>query len=167
MDANNKEFHVGDRVFSFTEGIGVVESISIVPNLPYPVRVRWEKTKATSYYTEDGKYYEDDSRPDRNIYSLEKPKVSGDSIVNGIAQRMMNALDKKTEDAINPAHYQTKGLPEAYEIINHLAHKEQYEGFLWGNIIKYAYRYVQKEDKAETAGKIAWYANKLLDLNKN
>lgn len=79
-------------------------------------------------------------------------------------ERMEDALNKKVEDAVNPAHYKVEGLPEAIDIINHLMHREQYEGFLWGNILKYAYRYGRKGDKAETAGKIAWYANQLKDL---
>lgn len=85
---------------------------------------------------------------------------------SGVADRMMDALDKKTDDAINPSHYQVKGLPEAIDIINHLMHREQYEGFLWGNILKYAYRFGRKGDKAETAGKIAWYAKELKELEE-
>lgn len=79
-------------------------------------------------------------------------------------ERMEDALSKKVDDAVNPSHYKVEGLPEAIDIINHLMHREQYEGFLWGNILKYAYRFGRKGDKAETAGKIAWYANQLKDL---
>lgn len=75
-------------------------------------------------------------------------------------------MNKNNSDAINPAHYRVKGLPEANEIMNHLMHREQLEGFYWGNIIKYAYRYGRKGDKAETAGKIAWYAQKLQELGE-
>lgn len=70
-------------------------------------------------------------------------------------------MNKNNTDAVNPSHYQVAGIPEAIEIMQHLMTKEQLEGFLWGNIIKYAYRYGRKGDKAETAGKIAWYANQL------
>lgn len=69
-------------------------------------------------------------------------------------------------DAINPAYYRVKGLPEAHDIMTHLMTKEQLEGFYWGNIIKYTYRYGRKGDKAETAGKIAWYATKLKELEE-
>ena len=79
-------------------------------------------------------------------------------------ERMEDALNKKVEDAVNPSHYKVEGLPEAIDIINHLMHREQYEGFLWGNILKYAYRYGRKGDKAETAGKIEWYARQLKEL---
>lgn len=68
---------------------------------------------------------------------------------------------ERMEDAINPSHYKVEGLPEAIDIMNHLMTPEQFEGFLWGNIMKYVYRFGRKGDKGETAGKIAWYANQL------
>ena len=67
----------------------------------------------------------------------------------------------RMEDAINPSHYKVEGLPEAIDIMNHLMTPDQFEGFLWGNIMKYAYRFGRKGDKGETAGKSAWYANQL------
>lgn len=84
-----------------------------------------------------------------------------DSDTRGKVEAMMGALEKVEYSAINPSHYRVEGIPEAIEIMGHLMTKEQMEGFLWGNILKYAYRYGRKGDKAETAGKIAWYAQKL------
>lgn len=75
-------------------------------------------------------------------------------------------LNKIDDTVVNPAHYQVEGIPEAIEIMSHLMTKEQFEGFLWGNIIKYVYRYGRKGDKKETAGKIAWYAKKLGEVMK-
>lgn len=69
------------------------------------------------------------------------------------------------KDTINPSHYRVEGIPEAIEIMRGLMTDEQLEGFLWGNILKYAYRYGRKGDKKETAGKIEWYAKKLEVLN--
>ena len=74
--------------------------------------------------------------------------------------------DILANSAINPKHYRVEGLPEAIDIMDHLMTPEQFEGFLWGNIIKYAYRYGRKGDKAETAGKIAWYATQLKELEE-
>lgn len=68
-------------------------------------------------------------------------------------------------DPINPSHYRVEGIPEAIDIMHGLMSTEQIEGFLWGNIIKYAYRYGLKGDKKETAGKIKWYADMLEYLN--
>lgn len=84
-----------------------------------------------------------------------------DSDTRGKVEAMIGALEKVEYAAVNPSHYRVEGIPEAIEIIKHLMAKEQLEGFLWGNILKYAYRYGRKGDKAETVGKIAWYAQKL------
>lgn len=81
-------------------------------------------------------------------------------------RKQMEKSKVGNSDAVNPMHYQVAGIPEAIEIMAHLMTKEQMEGFLWGNIIKYAYRYGRKGDKAETAGKIAWYAQKLKELEE-
>lgn len=148
----NEKFFVGDKVFSLNFGFGVVENILDDKGNPYPVAVRWSDDSkypnTFSYFSENGVYDVQDEDPKLDIHPLS------------------NVLDKKTEDAINPSHYKVKSLPEAIDIINHLMHREQYEGFLWGNILKYAYRFGHKGDKAETAGKIAWYANKLKELEK-
>lgn len=89
-----------------------------------------------------------------------------DSELDGEVEVRVDALEKIEDSAINPAHYQVEGIPEAIEIMEHLMTKEQLEGFLWGNIIKYSYRYGRKGDKAETAGKIKWYAQKLKELGE-
>lgn len=81
-------------------------------------------------------------------------------------RKQMREFKDGDSDAVNPAHYRVEGIPEAIEIIAHLMTREQLEGFFWGNIIKYAYRYGRKGDKAETAGKIAWYAQKLKELGE-
>ena len=87
-----------------------------------------------------------------------------DSELDGEVEIRVDALKKVEYTAINPSHYQVAGIPEAIEIMEHLMTKEQLEGFLWGNIVKYAYRYGHKGDKAETAGKIAWYAKRLEEV---
>ena len=89
-----------------------------------------------------------------------------DSELDGEVEVRVDALEKIEDSAINPAHYQVEGIPEAIEIMEHLMTTEQLEGFLWGNIIKYSYRYGRKGDKAETAGKIKWYAQKLKELGE-
>jgi hypothetical protein len=88
------------------------------------------------------------------------------SDIEGEVEMRTDALEKIEDSAINPAHYQVEGIPEAIDIMTHLMTKEQFEGFLWGNIIKYSYRYGRKGDKAETAGKIAWYANQMKALEE-
>lgn len=135
------KFKVGDRVFAPFQGYGTVVDISHDEDDElYPISVKWDdiNVEDISTFTSDGHFWHDDPETAHTI-----------------------TLVGKIEDAVNPSHYQVAGIPEAIEIMQHLMTKEQLEGFLWGNIIKYAYRYGRKGDKAETAGKIAWYANQL------
>lgn len=169
MHADGEKFHVGDIVYSLTSGVGVITKIDANENLEYPIVVHWTGAISISFpeydfFTLAGTFYSDRRVPDKDIVPVED--VDLDEEGTGVVDRMLNALDKKTDDAINPTHYKVKGLPEAHEIMNHLMHREQLEGFYWGNIIKYAYRYGRKGDKAETAGKIAWYAQKLKELGE-
>ena len=90
-----------------------------------------------------------------------------DSELDGEVEAVMAGLTKVEYSPINPSHYHAAGIPEAIEIMEHLMTKEQLEGFLWGNILKYAYRYGRKGDMKETAGKIEWYAKKLKEVDGN
>lgn len=150
-----KEFKVGDTVRSPKLGIGVV--IEIDDSEPtYPITVEWIKDSlyvgTFSSFTLEGHYYSNDADADEDIKLFE----GWDTVEE----------DKIKTDAINPVHYRVEGIPEAIEIMHGLMTKEQLEGFFWGNIIKYAYRYGRKGDEAETAGKIAWYAKKLKELEE-
>lgn len=164
------KFKVGDHVWSLHFGIGTVIAVNDATNDPYPISVKWtDNSRVPNTYgafTKDGKFdSRGDGDPDKDITLFEVidwSKKEG----TGVVDRMEESLSKKIDDAINPAHYQVEGTPEAIDIMAHLMTKEQLEGFLWGNIIKYAYRYCRKGDKAETAGKIAWYANKLKELEE-
>ncbi len=181
--SNDENFKGGDHVWSPHFGEGVVVDITNDPEDPYPVKVHWVGAVSRSlpeddYFTKDGQFDYSGANPDMAIYSLEVDhgKALMADVINDftkthkadekVVERMEDALSKKVEDAVNPAHYKVEGLPEAIDIINHLMHREQYEGFLWGNILKYAYRFGRKGDKAETAGKIAWYATQLKELEE-
>lgn len=163
-----REFKVGDRVWSFHFGVGIVDSVS-GDNMQYPIAVKWtDNSKAPNtcdYFTKDGEF--DCENPSmKDIAPLEIIDHAKDEEGTGVVDRMMDALDKKTDEAVNPKHYHVEGIPEAIYLMTHLMNKEQLEGFLWGNIVKYAYRYGRKGDKAETAGKIAWYAKRLEEVLK-
>lgn len=174
--AEGKKFKVGERVWSPYFGGGTVVSTESEAGDVFPIEVKWDDGHlgAFDYFTEDGKYTEGGEKPEMGIYHIDPEaaakvlpdimKELADEDDEGTVERMEDALNKKTEDAVNPAHYKVEGIPEAIDIINHLMHREQYEGFLWGNILKYAYRFGRKGDKAETAGKIAWYAKKLKEF---
>lgn len=93
-----------------------------------------------------------------------KEKCIVDSELDGEVEAVMAGLTKIEYSPINPSHYQVAGIPEAIDIMKHLMTQEQFKGFLWGNIIKYAYRYGRKGDEHDTAGKIEWYANRLKEV---
>lgn len=162
------QFKVGDHVISKHFGDGVVTHIADPEMNKYPVQVSWtgivpRSCNSCEYYTPEGKFSTLYPQPDYDITHIEEGDDEEDE---STVERMEDALNKKVEDAVNPAHYKVEGLPEAIDIIKHLMQREQYEGFLWGNIIKYTYRYGRKGDKAETAGKIKWYAQKLKELGE-
>lgn len=208
MHDEGRKFKVGDRVFSFYYGYGVVERISKTESDPYPVVVRWEQDEniaaepnTCNYYTMDGEYYDGDSKPEYDIFLVNDKKDEGvddnmeeelrvgdwvwlnpnekgiitfiypnketcivDSELDGEVEAVMAGLTKVEYSPINPSHYQVAGIPEAIDIMKHLMTQEQFKGFLWGNIIKYAYRYGRKGDEHDTAGKIEWYANRLKEV---
>lgn len=156
------KFKVGDRVYAPFHKYGTVVEIDETDK-SYPITVKWDESRYKigidiSTFTEDGYLFFSDKTENTKITKVKKDEST--------IERMEDALNKKVEDAINPAHYKVEGLPEAIDIINHLMHRVQYEGFLWGNILKYAYRFGRKGDKAETAGKIEWYAKQLKDLEE-
>lgn len=180
--AEGKKFKVGERVWSPYFGGGTVVSTESKVWDVFPIEVKWDDgyLGAFDYFTEDGKYTEGGEKPEMGIYHID-PEAAAKSlpdILHALGEdekdesnqikRWFNESDKRAdstvermEDAINPSHYKVEGLPEAIDIMNHLMTPEQFEGFLWGNIMKYAYRFGRKGDKGETAGKIAWYANQL------
>ena len=65
------------------------------------------------------------------------------------------------EDMTNPSYYNVEGASQPIEDMEALMTPEQFEGFLWGNIIKYSKRFGRKGDKILTLGKIVWYADRL------
>lgn len=161
VSTDNEIFHVDDRVHTLFNGYGTIIGTHGADR-DYPILVKWDidtnnLTEEVSTYTVDGEYYARNHDPASAL-----TVVKDESTI----ERMEDALSKKVEDAVNPAHYKVEGLPEAYDIMTHLMNREQLEGFLWGNIIKYAYRYGRKGDEADTAGKIKWYAQKLKELGE-
>lgn len=165
------KFKVGDLVYSPFSGVGTIIKIEENENYEYPIMVHWCEQKDIGtfdydFFTLVGSFYSDHGDTNRDIVPVEDVDLEFKEKAEETVERMEDALNKKVEDAVNPAHYKVEGLPEAIDIINHLMHREQYEGFLWGNILKYAYRFGRKGDKAETAGKIAWYATQLRELEE-
>ena len=167
------EFKIMDRVFYPFYGKGtVVEACKT--DVPYPIRVVWDKppykNEQWSSFTRDGvmsisRFVGSDEVKLILVKDIPKEETGeSEKVLPDILHELGEDEEEdnnKVEDAVNPSHYKVDGLPEAIDIMNHLMTPEQFEGFLWGNIMKYAYRFGRKGDKGETAGKIAWYANQL------
>lgn len=163
------KFKLGDRVYAPFHGYGVVTAIH-EDACVYPIEVTWDDSglknmEDASTFTADGllsKYY---ANTDTILTVVKGSHLEDADRLTVVGRSMPEEEEKEVSQiaysVINPAHYRVEGIPEAIEIMKHLMAKEQLEGFLWGNILKYAYRYGRKGDKAETAGKIAWYAQKL------
>lgn len=137
------KFKLGDRVYAPFHKYGTIVEI-VDTDASYPITVRWDESRYKlggdlSTFTEDGYLFFGDKTENTKITKIEGGKMGQNKV---------------------------EGLPEAYDIMTHLMNREQLEGFLWGNIIKYAYRYGRKGDEAETAGKIKWYAQKLKELGE-
>lgn len=151
------KYRVGDKVYAPFK-YGTITAI-YGDGRTYPIEVTWElsthNTQKTSAYTADGYIFGCDYKGAPTLTVIERASPKEDKTMK----------DNTTEyTTINPAHYRVKGIPEAIDIMAHLMTKEQLEGFLWGNILKYAYRYGRKGDKKETAGKIGWYAKELEEV---
>lgn len=69
----------------------------------------------------------------------------------------------RVQDNVNsPAHYNLNehGI-ECIQAIEASMSKEEFQGYLKGNIIKYLWRYKNKGKAKEDLEKAAWYLNKL------
>lgn len=64
-------------------------------------------------------------------------------------------------DKINPNHYKTGGI-ETIDYIRAKSTREQYKGYLLGNVIKYISRY-QDKNGTEDLKKAEWYLQKLIE----
>jgi predicted transcriptional regulator len=68
-------------------------------------------------------------------------------------------LNKQKETVNSPAHYNS-GNVECIDAIESMLTKDEFIGFLRGNILKYQWRYKQKNG-AEDLKKAQWYFDKL------
>lgn len=62
-------------------------------------------------------------------------------------------------DAINPSHYQSE--IECIDAIKASMTKEQFKGYLKGNVQKYIWRY-EKKNGVEDLKKAQWYLDRLI-----
>ena len=115
------------------------------------------------------------------IYDVIKNDLTSYEIVNdfGKIRSYTDALfevvteDEMTKPNINdildnvehPSHYCRGGI-ECIDAIEASLGKDEFTGFLRGNIIKYVWRYKDKNG-LEDLKKAQWYINKLIEVVKN
>jgi len=76
--------------------------------------------------------------------------------------------DDEWNDVVSPDHYNSNTV-ETIDLIRDSMEKEEYRGYLKGNIFKYIsrYRYKDKENPLKDLLKAEWYLNKLIEDMKN
>lgn len=69
-------------------------------------------------------------------------------------------MSRKNDVVNHPAHY-TKGGIECIEAIEASMTDEEFRGYLKGNVIKYVWRYRDKDNDVQDLDKAEWYICKL------
>ena len=96
--------------------------------------------------------------------------VDMDKVKRDVAQTTWSTLTAVTSDApvksdlVNsPPHYTAGGI-ETIDFLQAKLSREEFIGYLKGNVLKYGSRLGKKGDVDIDAGKMAWYALKLKDV---
>ncbi len=74
--------------------------------------------------------------------------------------RVHQTLKRGRDDVSSPVHY-NKGSIECIEAIEASSTKEEYEGYLRNNVLKYVWRFRYK-DNLKDLRKARWYLDKLI-----
>ena len=109
----------------------------------------------------------------KDWYSYEIVNDFGKAKYYQVALFEVVTTDKMTKPNINdildnvehPSHYCRGGI-ECIDAIEASLGKDEFTGFLRGNIIKYVWRYKDKNG-LEDLKKAQWYLNKLIEVVKN
>lgn len=92
--------------------------------------------------------------------------TSAQDIVDAVkAKRVVPKKVKPVVDPTNPDHYKVGGI-ETIEFIKAKLTFEEYQGYLKGNVLKYASRIGHKGDPVVDAGKLNWYSTALANVLK-
>jgi hypothetical protein len=77
--------------------------------------------------------------------------------------RSVEAARQVEKDAVNnPSHYTTGGI-ECIDAMQAMLSRDEFIGYLRGNVFKYQWRY-QHKNGVEDLKKAQWYANRLIEL---
>lgn len=78
-------------------------------------------------------------------------------------EMMEKQLAVSEPDMINPDHYKAGGI-ETIDYMQAKLTREEFIGYLKGNILKYTSRLGRKDADLQEAKKIQWYSNKLVEV---
>lgn len=138
----------------------VVELVGIDPN--FPIRMEYSDTKNREWVADIESWYknfaplynEKDPQPEKDRRSNLK------EIIQGVEVDLEKSLEEQSDNVNHPAHY-GQGNIEAIEYIEDFLTKEEYIGYLRGNIAKYLHRWRYKNGE-EDLEKAQWYLDKLI-----
>ena len=95
-----------------------------------------------------------------------KAKQKTEVIKTVSAKLDAGANGTSVSDMVNhPPHYKVGGI-ETIDFIKAKLDKDEYIGYLRGNVLKYASRLGAKSNASEDAGKMAWYSTELAKAMK-
>jgi hypothetical protein len=101
-----------------------------------------------------------------NIVEQQLNGTSAQDIVEAVkSKRVVIKKAKPVSDPTNPDHYKVGGI-ETIEFIKAKLTFEEYQGYLKGNVLKYASRIGHKGDPVIDAGKLNWYSTALTNVLK-
>jgi hypothetical protein len=73
----------------------------------------------------------------------------------------MYGFEQETDVVNSPEHYRQGGI-EAIEAIKASMSREEFEGYLKGNAMKYLWRYRHKGKPGQDLRKASWYLDRLI-----
>lgn len=82
-----------------------------------------------------------------------------DMILKGIAKSKYKDFGKQAQDNVNHPNHYVKGGLECIKVIKAQLTKEQYQGYLYGNVLKYMWRWQDKnglEDLRKAEHYLKW-----------
>jgi len=93
--------------------------------------------------------------------------IKRQDVSNRVEQlRSVEAARQVEKDAVNnPSHYTTGGI-ECIDAMQAMLSRDEFIGYLRGNVFKYQWRY-QHKNGVEDLKKARWYANRLIELEQS
>ncbi len=93
--------------------------------------------------------------------------IERQDVSNRVKQlRSIEAERQAEKDAVNnPSHYTTGGI-ECIDAMQAMLSRDEFIGYLRGNVFKYQWRY-QHKNGVEDLKKAQWYANRLIELEQS